>query len=108
MVPGNAHRKNKKYIMKRMRKMQIRKTGKYESLVEYIEEHQDDFYRLAYLRLQQQDASLRMVQMIVSSALKNYRVVAKSESYEEWFCRIITEKSLDLLRVPTGTGSNSG
>jgi N-glycosylase/DNA lyase len=78
-----------------MRKMQIKKTGKYEYLVEYIEKHQDDFYRLAYLRLHQQEASLRIVQIIVDLALNNYRLVGKSENYDEWFCKVITEKCID-------------
>jgi RNA polymerase sigma factor, sigma-70 family len=67
-------------------------------LEEYIEAHQDSFYRLAFSYVKDPDAALDVVQNAVVQALTNAHTLRERAYMKTWFYRILVNESLGYLR----------
>lgn len=67
-------------------------------LEEYIEAHQDSFYRLAFSYVKDPDAALDVVQNAVVQALANAHTLRERTYMKTWFYRILVNESLGYLR----------
>lgn len=69
----------------------------YNLLVDYIQNNQDRFYRLAFSYCKSREDALDIVQEAVYKALKSYKQV-KTEYLSSWFYRILINTSISHLR----------
>lgn len=74
------------------------KKDHYDTLVDYITEHQDKFYRLAFTYVHQKEAALDIVQNAVVKALQGYETIRNISYVRTWFYRILVNESLSYLR----------
>lgn len=74
------------------------KKDHYDTLVDYITDHQDNFYRLAYTYVHQKEAALDIVQNAVVKALQSYDTIRNISYVRTWFYRILVNESLSYLR----------
>ena len=70
----------------------------YETLIQYILDNQNAFYRLAYSYTKSQDDALDAVQNAVCKALEGYTSIRSSRGIKTWFYRILINECLTLLR----------
>ena len=70
----------------------------YEKVVVYIIENQNNFYRLAYSYVQNQEDALDAVQSAVCKALEHYGEMKNRAAIKTWFYRIVVNESLSILR----------
>lgn len=70
----------------------------YENLIQYILDHQERFYRLAYSYTGNQEDALDAVQNAVCRALEAYGSIRNPDAIHTWFYRILTNECLRLLR----------
>ncbi len=69
----------------------------YETVITYIIENQDKFYRLAYSYVHKKEDALDIVQNTICKALENYETLRKTEAIRSWFYRILVNESLAFL-----------
>lgn len=74
------------------------KTDFYDSIVAYIVDEQNKFYRLAYSYLRNRDDALDAVQNAVCKALEHYRDIKNQEAVKTWFYRILINESINILK----------
>lgn len=70
----------------------------YDTLVQYILENQDKFYRLAYSYTRQKEDALDAVQNAVCKALESYESIQNEAAIKTWFYRVLTNECLLLLK----------
>ena len=70
----------------------------YKTLVTYIVENQDRFYRLAFSYAHNQEDALDIVQNAVCKALENYQNLNNQQAIRTWMYRIVVNASLQLLK----------
>ena len=70
----------------------------YDRIVSYIVEKQNQFYRLAYSYVHNQEDALDVVQNAVCKALENYETLRNEEAVRTWFYRILVNESLMFLK----------
>ena len=70
----------------------------YEKVVVYIIENQNNFYRLAYSYVQNQEDALDAVQSAVCKALEHYGELKNRAAIRTWIYRIVVNESLSILR----------
>ena len=70
----------------------------YENLIQYILDHQERFYRLAYSYTGNQEDALDVVQNAVCRALEAYGGIRNPDAIKTWFYRILTNECLRLLK----------
>ena len=70
----------------------------YENLIQYILDHQERFYRLAYSYTGNQEDALDVVQNAVCRALEAYGSLRNPDAIHTWFYRILTNECLRLLK----------
>ena len=70
----------------------------YENLIQYILDHQERFYRLAYSYTGNQEDALDVVQNAVCRALEAYGSIRNPDAIHTWFYRILTNECLRLLK----------
>ena len=70
----------------------------YDTLVRYILENQDKFYRLAYSYTRQKEDALDAVQNAVCKALESYESIQNESAIKTWFYRVLTNECLLLLK----------
>ena len=70
----------------------------YESLVNYILENQDRFYRLAYSYAGNREDAMDIVQNAVCKALGNYGSLREAGAMKTWFYRILLNESMNHHR----------
>lgn len=70
----------------------------YDTLVRYILENQDKFYRLAYSYTRQKEDALDAVQNAVCKALESYESIQNEAAIKTWFYRVLTNECLLLLK----------
>ncbi len=73
-------------------------TDLYEEITAYLIANQNQFYRLAYSYVQNQEDALDVVQNAVCRALEHYEELKKREAMRTWFYRILVNESFQLLR----------
>ena len=64
----------------------------YENLIQYILDHQERFYRLAYSYTGNQEDALDAVQSAVCKALEAYGSLRNPDAIKTWFYRILTNE----------------
>ena len=74
------------------------KQDTYESLVNYILENQDRFYRLAYSYAGNREDAMDIVQNAVCKALGNYGALREAGAMKTWFYRILVNESISLIK----------
>ena len=70
----------------------------YETITAYIIEHQNQFYRLAYSYVRNQEDALDAVQNAVCKALEHYGALKNEQTIRTWFYRILVNESLGILK----------
>lgn len=70
----------------------------YESLIQYILENQDRFYRLAYSYTRHQEDALDVVQSAVCKALEAYESIKNEDAVRTWFYRILMNECLAVIK----------
>ena len=70
----------------------------YETITAYIIEHQNQFYRLAYSYVRNQEDALDAVQNAVCKALEHYGALKNEQAIRTWFYRILVNESLGILK----------
>ncbi len=69
-----------------------------ELLKEYIQDHQNDFYRLAYSYTKNPDDALDVVQDAIVKAMSQVHKLRNPEFLRTWFYRILVNEALGNLR----------
>ena len=70
----------------------------YESLIRYILENQERFYRLAYSYTRHQEDALDVVQSAVCKALEAHESIKNEDAIKTWFYRILINECLTVLK----------
>lgn len=70
----------------------------YEKLIQYILDHQDRFYRLAYSYTSNQEDALDAVQNAVCKALEGFESIRNTGAIKTWFYRILINECLQILQ----------
>ena len=70
----------------------------YDRVVRTIIENQNQYYRLAYSYVQNQEDALDAVQSAVCRALEHYKELKNSGAVKTWLYRIVVNESLSILR----------
>lgn len=69
----------------------------YKLLVDYIQNNQDKFYRVAFSYCKSREDALDIVQEAIYKALKAHKTI-HTEYIESWFYRILINTSISALR----------
>lgn len=67
-------------------------------LVTCITDHKQDFYRLAFSYVKNQDDALDIVQESIKKALSSVETVRNPETIKSWFYKILVRTAIDFLR----------
>lgn len=67
-------------------------------LIEYLKTHQEQFYRIAYSYVKNQQDALDIVQASVEKALRASKGIKEPSYLSTWFTRILINTSIDVLR----------
>jgi len=65
---------------------------------DFVLEHKENIYRLAYSYVRHQQNALDIVQDAIQKAWLKQNTLANPESIKSWFYRIVVNTSLDFLR----------
>ncbi|RBP95834.1 RNA polymerase sigma (SigV) subunit [Cytobacillus firmus] len=63
-----------------------------------INDHKEDFYRLAFSYVKNQEDALDIVQESIKKALISIETIQKAGSIKSWFYTIVVRTSIDFLR----------
>lgn len=63
-----------------------------------ITDHKDDFYRLAYSYVKNQEDALDIVQESIKKALTSLNKMKDPNSMKSWFYKIVVRTAIDFLR----------
>lgn len=74
------------------------KRDRYEILVQFILENQENFYRIAFSYLRNKDDALDAVQNAVCKALENYQMLRVDTALKMWVYRILVNESMKMIR----------
>ncbi|RRN67144.1 sigma-70 family RNA polymerase sigma factor [Peribacillus simplex] len=69
-----------------------------ELFVTCLNDHKEDFYRLAFSYVKNQEDALDIVQESIKKALISIETIQKSGSIKCWFYKIVVRTSIDFLR----------
>lgn len=75
-----------------------RTNGDDDLFVAFIKEHKENFYRLAYSYVKNQEDALDIVQDSIYKALQSLKTLDDQTAIKSWFYRIVVNTSLDFLR----------
>lgn len=75
-----------------------KQTDEYLAFTHYVQENQEQFYRLAYSYVKNQHTALDMIQNAIYSALKSIHTLKEPSYMKTWFYRILVNACLDELR----------
>lgn len=70
----------------------------YDTMISYIIENQEKFYRLAYSYVRNKDQALDIVQNSIVKALENYSKLRNPNAIKTWVYRVIVNESITMLR----------
>lgn len=71
----------------------------YDRIVAFILENKDNFYRLAYLNIDNQELALNLVEKSVRHALKRSNTLHNNTAVKEWFYRILLDECRNMERT---------
>ena len=63
-----------------------------------ITEHKDDFYRLAYSYVKNQEDALDIVQESIKKAITSLNKIKDPNSMKSWFYKVVVRTAIDFLR----------
>ncbi|MCH1626885.1 RNA polymerase sigma factor [Ferdinandcohnia quinoae] len=69
-----------------------------ELFTQFVLEHKESVYRLAYSYVKNEQDALDIVQDSIYKGLKSLKSIQKQPSMKSWFYRIVVNTSLDFLR----------
>src|SRR5699024_11053005 len=69
-----------------------------ECLVEFIQVHKENVYRLAFSYVKDQKNALDIVQESIHKSLVSIHTLKSKQAIKSWFYRIVINTSLDYLR----------
>ncbi|MEH7107339.1 MULTISPECIES: RNA polymerase sigma factor [Bacillaceae] len=69
-----------------------------ELFITCMNDHKEDFYRLAFSYVKNQEDALDIIQESIKKALISIKAIQKSESIKSWFYKIVVRTSIDFLR----------
>lgn len=72
--------------------------GKRDALEQYVQDHQQDFYRFAYSYVKNGDAALDVVQEAIVKGLTKAHTMRDLASIKPWFYRILVNESINYIR----------
>jgi RNA polymerase sigma-70 factor (ECF subfamily) len=72
---------------------------KYDLFVEYVKENQQNFYRLAFSYVKNEDAALDIVQEAITKALYKIHTLRQTQYMKTWFYRIIINECMNYFRT---------
>ena len=78
--------------------MSTEKQKEYELFLDYIENHSDKFYRLAFSYMKNEHDALDVVQDAVYKGIKSYDQLKNKEHYKTWLYRIVVNTALTHLK----------
>ena len=70
----------------------------YNTVVEYLVNNRERFYRLAFSYTKDSEASLDVVQNAICKALEKYGDIRKIESINSWFYRVLLNETYAYLK----------
>ncbi|MCI6552134.1 MAG: sigma-70 family RNA polymerase sigma factor [Lachnospiraceae bacterium] len=70
----------------------------YEKIVTYIIENQNNFYRLAYCYVQNQEDALDVVQNTACKVLEHYESLRNEDAIRTWVYKIVVNEILRFLK----------
>jgi RNA polymerase sigma-70 factor, ECF subfamily len=89
--------KNKVFCKKGLFEL-MKKKDVNELFVTCMNDHKEDFYRLAFSYVKNQEDALDIVQESIKKALLSIDTIQKSGSIKSWFYKIVVRTSIDFLR----------
>lgn len=69
-----------------------------ETLINYIKENEDKFYRIAFSYSKNEDAALDIVQEAILKSLNHINKLKKEEYVKTWFYRILINECLQYIK----------
>lgn len=69
-----------------------------EMFTEYIREHQQDFYRLAYGYVREREETLDIIQNAICKAITKLNTLHHLEYMKTWFYRILVNECINSIR----------
>ncbi|MDQ0216151.1 RNA polymerase sigma-70 factor (ECF subfamily) [Oikeobacillus pervagus] len=76
----------------------MKKKEKHALFVKCITTHKEDFYRLAYSYVKNQEDALDIVQESIKKALISIEAIKEPNSIKSWFYKIVVRTAIDFLR----------
>ena len=70
----------------------------HELFVNCINDHKEDFYRLAFSYVKNKDDALDIVQESIKKALVSIGAIKDPKSIKSWFYKIVVRTAIDFLR----------
>lgn len=70
----------------------------YTSLVDHIQQNQEQFYKVAFSYVKSREDALDIVQEAIYKALKSYRKIKHPEYIRTWFYRILVNAAITHIR----------
>lgn len=74
------------------------KKNLYRKIVDHVIENQDNYYRLAYSYVRNQEDALDAVQNAVCKALEHYGDLKNENAVRTWFYKIVVNESLQIIK----------
>ena len=69
-----------------------------ETLINYIKENEDKFYRIAFSYSKNEDAALDIVQEAIAKSLNHINKLKNEEYVKTWFYRILINECLQYIK----------
>ncbi|MBD8006292.1 RNA polymerase sigma factor [Bacillus norwichensis] len=76
----------------------MKKNDAHELFVNCINDHKEDFYRLAFSYVKNKEDALDIVQESIKKALVSIETIKDPESIKSWFYKIVVRTAIDFLR----------
>lgn len=76
----------------------MKKKDKHALFVKCITDHKEDFYRLAFSYVKNQEDALDIVQESIKKSLVSIESIKEPSSIKSWFYKIVVRTAIDFLR----------
>ncbi|MDQ0272779.1 RNA polymerase sigma factor [Cytobacillus purgationiresistens] len=76
----------------------MKKNDVHARFVTIVNDHKEDFYRLAYSYVKNQEDALDIVQDSIKKALMSIDTIQNPHAIKSWFYKIVVRTALDFLR----------
>lgn len=86
------------YFVKKEPLSVMKKKDVHALLVGCITDHKEDFYRLAFSYVKNQDDALDIVQESIKKALISIEAIKELSSIKSWFYKIVVRTAIDFIR----------